>query len=157
LCISLFLCLLKWSLVMYIPIVRFRLYIGMEDQSLPTCGGNACLSMFINFDTGSFLVGQIVESHNHGTNSQISKYRGPKPLKVPIFKCGLVWKNGEWYGGTNKLSIECAYISHACVYEFLEGEWSDLHTPIEQNILENVHVQKNIKNSTIKHHLRHTS
>jgi hypothetical protein len=27
--------------------------------------------MFIDFDMGSFLVGQIVESHNHGTNSQI--------------------------------------------------------------------------------------
>ncbi len=35
------------------------------------CESNACLSMFIDFDMGSFLVGQIVESHNHGTNSQI--------------------------------------------------------------------------------------
>jgi len=46
--------------------------------------------MFIDFDMGSFLVGKIVESHNHGMNSQISKYKGPKPLKVAIFKCGLV-------------------------------------------------------------------
>jgi len=40
--------------------------------------------MLIDFHMGSFLVGHIVESHNHGRNSQISKYRGPKPLKFAI-------------------------------------------------------------------------
>jgi len=52
------------------------------------------LSMLMGFDMGSFLVGHILDNHNHGTNSQVSKYRGQKPYKVTIFKCGLGVEEG---------------------------------------------------------------
>jgi len=52
------------------------------------------LSMLMGFDMGSFLVGHILDNHNHGTNSQVSKYRGQKPYKVAIFKCGLAVEEG---------------------------------------------------------------
>ncbi len=53
------------------------------------------LSMVIGFDMGSFLIGHILDKHNHGTlNSQVSKYRVPKPYKVTIFKCGLGVEKG---------------------------------------------------------------
>jgi len=76
--------------------------------------------------------------------------------KSPFSNVDLVWKKGEQHGGTNKISIECAYIRHAHVHEFLEGEQGDLHTLVEWNIFENVPTQKNIKNATIRHHLGHT-
>jgi len=52
------------------------------------------LSMFMGFDMGSFLVRHILDNHNHGTNSQVSKYKGPKLYKVIIFKCGLGVEEG---------------------------------------------------------------
>jgi hypothetical protein len=52
------------------------------------------LSMFMGFDMGSFLVGHNLDNHNHQMNSQVSKYRGPKPYKVTIFKFGLGAEKG---------------------------------------------------------------
>jgi hypothetical protein len=41
----------------------------------------------------------------------------------------LIWKRGEQHGGTNKISIDLAYIPHVCVNEFIEGGKGDLCTP----------------------------
>jgi len=46
----------------------------------------------------------------------------------------LVWKDGFKHGGQNKVAIEIAYIPHAYVYEFLQGEWGDMQIAIEWNI-----------------------
>jgi hypothetical protein len=45
----------------------------------------------------------------------------------------LVWKNGFKHGGHNKVVIEIAYIPHARVLKFLEGEQCEMKTPIEWN------------------------
>jgi hypothetical protein len=127
----------------------------MEDWGLQTSGGNACFIHVYGFDMGSFFVGHILDNHNHGTNSQVSKYRGPKPSKLSISNVDLMWKNGEWHGGTNKISIEFAYIQHARVHEFLEHEQNDLHTIVEWNNFKKCATWKNIKHVTIKHHLGH--
>jgi hypothetical protein len=58
--------------------------------------------------------------------------------------------------GSNNKSIDVAYIPYACVQDFLEGEWIDLHTPMEWNIHKNMPTQKDVKNPTIQCHLGHT-
>jgi hypothetical protein len=50
----------------------------------------------------------------------------------------------------NKASIEIAYIPHAHVSEFLEGERGDAKTPMEWNIHKKLAPQKDIKNPSIK-------
>jgi hypothetical protein len=96
------------------------------------------LSVLMNFDMGSFSIWHILDNHNHGTNSEVLKYRGPKPYKSPFSNVDLVLKKGEWHGHTNKISIECVYMPHAHVHGFLEGEQGDLHTSVEWNIFKNV-------------------
>jgi len=66
-----------------------------------------------------------------------------------------VWVKGERHGGSNKKSIDVAYIPYARVQDFLEGEQGDLCTPMEWNIHKNMLAQKNVKNRTIRHHLKH--
>jgi hypothetical protein len=58
----------------------------------------------------------------------------------------LVWTHGVWHEGANKASIEIAYIPHAHVFEFLEGEWGDVKTLVEWNIHKKLALQKDIKN-----------
>jgi len=59
-------------------------------------------------------------------------------------------------GGTNKMSIEIAYITHACVCDFLEGEQNDVETPLDINMHKNLPPQKDIKTPLINNHLCHT-
>jgi hypothetical protein len=59
------------------------------------------------------------------------------------------------HGGTNKMLIEIAYITHAHVYEFLEGKQGDVETPVEWNTRKNLPPQKDIKTPSIKNHLSH--
>ncbi len=149
-------CVLKWLLAMHIPIVRFRLCIGMDIKVCKQMGVMHVLSMLMGFDMGSFLVGHILDNHiimGWIPKSQIKEVQNH--TKSPFSNLDLVWKKGEWHGSTNKISIECSSIPHGHVHEFLEGEWGDLHTPIEWNIFKNALPQKNIKITTIKHHLMH--
>jgi hypothetical protein len=44
------------------------------------------------------------------------------PTKPPFSIVDLVWVKGEHHKGSNKKSIEVAYIPYACVQDFLEGE-----------------------------------
>ncbi len=127
-------CVLKWLLAMHIQVEGLDCVMVWKIKVCKQVGVVHVLSMFMGFDMGFFLVGHILDNHNHGMNSQVSKYRGPKPRKSPFSNLDLVWKKGEWHGGTNKISIECAYIPHAHIHEFLEDERGDLHTPEESNI-----------------------
>jgi hypothetical protein len=67
-----------------------------------------------------------------------------------VDSCGVKQKRA------NKALIEIAYIPHAHVSEFLEGEWSDAKTPMEWNIHKKLALQKDIKNPSIKNHQGHT-
>jgi hypothetical protein len=68
----------------------------------------------------------------------------------------LVWIPRVRHGGINKVLIEIAYIAHAHVCEFLEGERSDVETPVGWNTHKNLPPQKDIKIPSIKKHLSHT-
>jgi hypothetical protein len=57
----------------------------------------------------------------------------------------LVWTPKARHGGTNKMSIKIAYITHAFVCEFLEGKRNDVETPLEINMHINLAPQKDIK------------
>jgi hypothetical protein len=48
--------------------------------------------------------------------------------------------------GANKTLIEIAYIPHARVSKFLEGEWGDVETLVEWNIHMKLAPQKDYKN-----------
>jgi hypothetical protein len=65
----------------------------------------------------------------------------------------LVWKYGFRHGGQNKVAIETAFIPHAHVYDFLQGEQGDMQTTAECNISKNLFPQENVKKPTIKNHL----
>ncbi len=71
------------------------------------------------------------------------------PTKSPFSNMDLVWFKGKHHRGSNKKSIDVAYIPYACVQEFLEGEWDNLRTLVEWNIHKNMHAQKDVKNPTI--------
>ncbi len=47
--------------------------------------------------------------------------------------------------------IEIAYIPHACVFEFLQGEQGDMQSVVEWNISKNLSPHKYVKN-----HFGHT-
>jgi len=42
----------------------------------------------------------------------------------------LVWKDGFRHEGQNKVAIETAYIPHARVSDFLQGEQKDMQTAV---------------------------
>jgi hypothetical protein len=73
--------------------------------------------------------------------------------KSPFLNVDLVWKDG--HGSQNKVAIETKYIPHARVFEFLQGEQGDIRTIIEWNISKNFSLQQDVKNLTIKNHLKH--
>ncbi len=46
--------------------------------------------------------------------------------KSPFSNVDLVWKYGFRHKSQNKVAIEIAYIPHACVSEFLQGEQGNM-------------------------------
>jgi hypothetical protein len=77
--------------------------------------------------------------------AQITINSSPKCNKIPFSKCGFVVDSQSKARGTNKMSIKVAYIAHACVCEFLEGERSDVETPLKINMHKNLPSQKDMK------------
>jgi hypothetical protein len=57
----------------------------------------------------------------------------------------LVWKKDVQHGGTHIIKVECAYITHAQILEFLNGERSHEDSPMEWNIYKWVPSQENVK------------
>jgi hypothetical protein len=67
------------------------------------------------------------------------------PTKSPFSNVDLVWVKDEDHGGSNKKSIDVAYIPYAHVQDFLEGKWGDLCALVECNIHKNMFAQKDVK------------
>jgi len=81
------------------------------------------LSMVMGFDMGSFLIGHILDNHNHGTsNSQVSKYRVPKPYKVTIFKCGPSVEK-RWATWKYKQNPHWTCIYPTCTCSWIPRKW----------------------------------
>jgi hypothetical protein len=113
--------------------------------------------MFMGFDMGSFLVVHILDNHNHEMNSQVSKYRGPKPYKVTIFKFELGVEEG-WMIWRYKQDLHWMCIYTTCTYSWILGRWMRWFSyPGKiKHFQKCVDIKKNIKNAPIRHHLGHT-
>jgi hypothetical protein len=78
------------------------------------------------------------------------------PTKSSFSNKDLVWTFGICHGGQNKVTIQFADVPYARISEFLEGERRDTSTLVEWNVYKNFPSQTNVKQPTIKKHLRHT-
>jgi len=67
-------------------------------------------------------------------------------VKSPFLNVDLVWKDGFKHGGQNKVAIKTAYIPHACLFEFLGGEWGHMQIAVKWNISKNLSLQQDVKN-----------
>jgi hypothetical protein len=57
----------------------------------------------------------------------------------------LVWKKDIRHGKTHKIEVECAYIPHAQVLKFINGERNHEDSPMEWNIYKQIPSQENVK------------
>jgi hypothetical protein len=78
------------------------------------------------------------------------------PTKSFFSNNDLVWRSEIRHGGQNKVTIQFAYVPYARIPKFLEGEQGDMNTHVEWNVYKNFPSQTNVKQPTIKNHLRHT-
>ena len=92
------------------------------------------------------IMGRVPKSHSiHVQN----------PTKSPFSNKDLVWTSGIRHGGQNKVTIQFAYVPYARILKFLEGERGDTNTHVEWNVYKNFPSQTNVKQPTIKNHLRY--
>jgi hypothetical protein len=89
----------------------------------------------------------------HASQSQYIEIQNPK--MSPFNNMDLLWKKDVRHGGEHIIEVECAYISHAWILEFLNGEWSHEDSPMECNIYKRVTSQENVKLPRIQNHLGH--
>jgi hypothetical protein len=54
------------------------------------------------------------------------------------------------------VAIEIAYVPHAHVFEFLQGERGDIQTVVKWKISKNLSLQQYVKKLMIKNHFGHT-
>jgi hypothetical protein len=54
------------------------------------------------------------------------------------------------------MTIQFAYVPYARILEFLEGEQGDTNSLVEWNVYKNFLSQTDVKQPTIKNHLKHT-
>jgi hypothetical protein len=66
------------------------------------------------------VISSTIQSMGQTPLSQSIKIRNP--TKSHFSNVDLVCKYGFRHEGQNKVAIEIAYIFHACVFEFLQGE-----------------------------------
>ena len=93
------------------------------------------------------IMGRVPKSHSiHVQN----------PTKSPFSNKDLVWTSGIRHGGQNKVTIQFAYVPYARILEFLKGERRDMSTLVEWSVYKNFPSQTDVKQPTIKNHLRHT-
>jgi hypothetical protein len=110
----------------------------------------------ININLLSFLVQSaqgIISNMSCASKSQYIDIQNPK--KSPFKNMDLVWKKDVWHGGAHIIEVECAYIPHAQILEFLNGERSHEDSPMEWNIYKRISSQENVKMSRIQNHLNH--
>ncbi len=60
-----------------------------------------------------------------------------------------MWKDGFRHGGQNKVASEIAYVPHAHVFEFLQGERGDMRIVVEWNIPKKISLQQDVKKPMI--------
>jgi hypothetical protein len=65
----------------------------------------------------------------------------------------LVWKKDVRHGGAHVIKVECAYIPHAWISEFLNSERSHENSLMEWNIYKRVPSTKKVKMPRIQNHL----
>jgi hypothetical protein len=87
------------------------------------------------------------------SKSQYIEIQNPK--KSPFNNMDLVWKKDVQHGGAHIIEVECAYIPHAQISEFLNGERSHEDSSMEWNIYKQVPSQENVKMPRIRNHLGH--
>ncbi len=112
--------------------------------------------MDININSLFFLVQSaqgIVSNMGRASKSQYIEIQNP--TKSPFNNMDLVWKKDVWHGGAHIIEVECAYIPHARIPEFLNGERSHEDSLMEWNIYKRVPSQENVKMPRIQNHLGH--
>ncbi len=77
------------------------------------------------------------------------------PKKSTFNNMDLMWKKKVQHGRAHIIEVECAYIPHAQISEFLNGEWSHEDSLMEWNIYKRVPSQENVKMLRIQNHLSH--
>jgi hypothetical protein len=87
------------------------------------------------------------------SKSQYIEIQNPK--KSPFNKKDLVWKKDIRHGGAHIIEVECAYIPHARISNFLNGERNHEDSSMEWNIYKRVPSQENVKMPRIQNHLSH--
>jgi len=93
------------------------------------------------------IMGNVPKSHSiHVQN----------PTKSLFSNKDLVWRSGIHHGKENKVTIQFAYVPYAHILEFLEGERRDTNTLVEWNVYKKFPSQTDVKQPTIKNHLKHT-
>ncbi len=83
----------------------------------------------------------------HASKSQSIEVQNPR--RSP-FNMDLVWRKDVQHGRARIIEVECAYIPHAWVLEFLNGEQSHEDSLMEWNICKWVPPQKNVKKPKAK-------
>jgi hypothetical protein len=78
------------------------------------------------------------------------------PTKSLFSNKDLVWRSEIRHGRQNKVTIQFTYVPYARISEFLEGEQGDMSTLMEWNVYKKIPNQMDVKQPTIKNHLKHT-
>jgi hypothetical protein len=89
----------------------------------------------------------------HASKSQYIEIQNPK--KSPFNNMDLVWKKNVRHGRAHIIELECAYIPHARISKFLNGERSHENSPMEWNIYKRVPSQENVEMLRIQNRLGH--
>ncbi len=112
--------------------------------------------MDININSLFFLVQSvqgIVSNMGRASKSQYIEIQNP--TKSPFNNMDLLWKKNVRRGGPHIIEVECAYVPHAQISKFLNGERSHENSPMEWNIYKRVPSQENVKMPRIQNHLGH--
>jgi len=89
----------------------------------------------------------------HASKYQDIEIQNPK--NSPFNNMDLVWKKKFQHWRAHIIKVECAYIPHARILEFLNGERNHEDSSMKWNIYKRVPSQKNVKMPRIQNHLRH--
>jgi hypothetical protein len=123
-----------------------------------TCNSTYCKYkvLDININLLFFLIQSaqgIVSNMGCVSKSQYIEIQNPK--KSPFNNMDLVWKKNVRHGEAHIIKVECAYIPHAWILEFLNDEWNHEDSLMEWNIYKWVPSQENLKMLRIQSHLDH--
>jgi hypothetical protein len=112
------------------------------------------LDTYINLP--SFLV-QSTQGivSNMGCVSKSQSIEIQNPRKSPFNNMDLMWRKDVWHGKAHVIEVKCAYIPHAWILEFSNGERSNEDSPMKWNIYKRIPPQENVKMPRIQNRLGH--